>query len=234
MKNILRNLSTLIIFGVISGLSAFGAANYNYTTNEQNVNSTTLQGQVVYVPAGVTVKGILSAGISSEYTTTGSLVTVTLPNEIAYNGKVVAPKGSVLSGTVVEAKKAGFGGRNGKIKVIFNNLRTPNGYNIAINAVFKTDDNSGVLKGGTKMDTTKDYAKNTAIGAGSGAALGTAMGALSGGSVGKGAVYGTAVGAGIGVANAARQKGDNVEIPANVMMDIFFTQPITVSAPTIY
>ena len=60
------------------------------------------------------------------------------------------------------------------------------------------------------------------------------MGALSGGSVGKGAVYGTAVGATIGVANAARQKGENVNIPANVILDIYFTQPITVSAPNIY
>ncbi len=56
-------------------------------------------------------------------------------------------------------QKAGFGNRNGQIKVIFNNLRTPQGYNIAINAVFKTDDNSGILKGGTKLDSTKDYAK---------------------------------------------------------------------------
>lgn len=234
MKNILKNLSTIIIFGAVSCLGAFGAANYNYTAEPNRVNTSTLQGQVVYVPAGITTPGILSGGISSEYTTVGSLVTVTLPNAITYNGKTVAPKGSVLTGTVVKAKKAGIGGRNGQIKVIFNNLRTPNGYNIAINAVFKTEDNSGILKGGTKMDTTKDYAKNTAIGAGSGAALGTAMGALSGGSVGKGAVYGTAVGAGIGVANAARQRGENVEIPANVMMDIYFAQPITVSAPTIY
>ena len=170
----------------------------------------------------------------SELLSVGSPVSVTLPNAITYNGKTIAQKGSVLSGTVVKCKKAGFGNRNGQIKVIFNNLRTPQGYNIAINAVFKTDDNSGILKGGTKLDSTKDYAKNTAVGAGAGAALGTAMGALSGGSVGKGAVYGTAVGAGIGVANAARQKGENVYIPANAMLDIYFTQPITVSAPNIY
>ena len=134
----------------------------------------------------------------------------------------------------MKAKKAGLANRNGQIKVIFNNLRTPQGYNIAINAVFKTDDNSGILKGGTKLDSAKDYGKNTAVGAASGAALGTAMGALSGGSVGRGAVYGTAVGAGIGVANAARQRGENVNIPANVILDIYFTQPITVSAPNIY
>jgi len=212
---------------------AYAASNYSYSqTSTQNAG--TLQGQVVYVPAGITAPAILAAPLSSENVTVGSLVTVTLPNAITYNGKTVAQSGSVITGTVVKAKKAGFANRNGQIKVIFNNLRTPQGYNIAINAVFKTDDNSGILKGGTKLDSAKDYGKNTAVGAGAGAALGTAMGALSGGSVGKGAVYGTAVGATIGVANVARQKGENVNIPANVVLDIYFTQPITVSAPNIY
>lgn len=213
--------------------TASAASNYSYS--QSNVqNSGTLQGQVVYVPAGITAPAILAAPLNSESAAVGSLVTVTLPNAITYNGKTVAQKGSVITGTVVKAKKAGLANRNGQIKVIFNNLITPQGYNIAINAVFKTDDNSGILKGGTKLDSAKDYGKNTAVGAASGAALGTAMGALSGGSVGRGAVYGTAVGAGIGVANAARQRGENVNIPANVILDIYFTQPITVSAPNIY
>lgn len=230
------NLNNFVMAALIIALASTGnafAANYSYSQSTTS-NSETLQGQVVYVPAGITAAAILSAPINSETMSVGSPVSVTLPNAITYNGKTIAQKGSVLSGTVVKCKKAGFGNRNGQIKVIFNNLRTPQGYNIAINAVFKTDDNSGILKGGTKLDSTKDYAKNTAVGAGAGAALGTAMGALSGGSVGKGAVYGTAVGAGIGVANAARQKGENVYIPANAMLDIYFTQPITVSAPNIY
>ncbi len=231
-------LNNFIIAGFLALCTVFSfnaaySANYTYSQSTTG-NGDKLQGQVVYVPAGITAPGILSAPISSENLSVGSPVSVTLPNAIAYNGKTIAQKGSVLSGTVVKCKKAGFGNRNAQIQVIFNNLRTPQGYNIAINAVFKTEDNSGVLKGGTKMDSAKDYTKNTAVGAASGAALGTAMGALSGGSVGKGAVYGTAVGAGIGMANAARQKGENIYIPANAVLDIYFTQPITVSAPNIY
>jgi len=222
----------LAVYGTTCAADA--ASNYSYSQAGGTYNASNLQGQVVYIPAGITAAAILNAPLDSQTVTVGTPVSMTLPNAITYNGKTVAQKGSVISGTVVKCKKAGFGNRNGQIKVIFNNLRTPQGYNIAINAIFKTDDNSGVLKGGTKVDSAKDYGKNTLIGAGSGAALGTAMGALSGGSVGRGAVYGTAVGAGIGVANAARQKGDNVSIPANVMMDIYFTQPITVSAPNVY
>lgn len=235
-NRIIPVLGVFLMAGIAaSGLNtAFGASNYTYTQNVNSYSSGTLQGQVVYVPAGITAAAVLASPLSSETSTVGSLVTVTLPHSITYNGKTVAQSGSIITGTVTKCKKAGFGNRNGQIQVIFNNLRTPQGYNIAINAVFKTDDNSGILKGGTKMDSAKDYGKNTAVGAGAGAALGTAMGALSGGSVGRGAVYGTAVGAGIGVANAARQKGENVNIPANSMLDIYFTQPITVSAPNIY
>ncbi len=233
MKTNLNNFVIAALIAVLANTGCVYAANYSYSQNTGN-STGALQGQVVYVPAGITAPAILSAPINSETMSVGSPVSVTLPNAITYNGKTIAQKGSVLSGTVVKCKKAGIGNRNGQVQVIFNNLRTPQGYNIAINAVFKTEDNSGILKGGTKLDSTKDYAKNTAVGAGAGAALGTAMGALSGGSVGRGAVYGTAVGAGIGVANAARQKGENVSIPANVMLDVYFTQPITVSAPNVY
>lgn len=232
-KFIITSLA-LSVFAIFADLNNAYGANYSYSQNTGNNSANALQGQVVYVPAGITAAAILSAPISSENLSVGSPINVTLPNAITYNGKTIAQKGSVISGTVVKCKKAGFGNRNGQVQVIFNNLRTPQGYNIAINAVFKTEDNSGILKGGTKLDSTKDYAKNTVAGAGAGAALGTAMGALSGGSVGRGAVYGTAVGAGIGVANTARQKGENVYIPANAVMDIYFTQPITVSAPNIY
>lgn len=213
---------------------AFSASNFSYSQSTVQSNSNPLQGQVVYVPSGVCAPVVLSNTISSEYTSVGSQVSATLPNALTYNGITVAPKGSVLSGTVIKAKRAGLANKNGQLQVIFNNLRTPQGYNIAVNAVFKTDDNSGILKGGTKIDGAKDYGKNAVVGAGAGAALGTAMGALSGGSVGKGAIYGTAVGAGLGLVKGATNRGDNVEVPANAMLDVYFTQPITVSAPNVY
>lgn len=220
---------------ILSTTSVYAAGNFSYTTpqtNVQNVNS--LQGSVTYVPAGNIANVMLSNAINSETATVGSAVSATLTNDFVYNGKLIASRGSVLNGTIIKAKKAGYGNRNGQIQVVFNNLRTPQGYNIPINAVFKTDDNTGILKGGTKMEGAKEYAKNTVIGAGAGAALGTAMGALSSGSVGKGAIYGTAIGGGLGLAKGAMNKGENVNIPASAYLDIIFTQPITLSQPTEY
>lgn len=220
-----------------SGIPATAATNYSYTTpttynNLQNAGS--LQGRVTYVPAGATTTVMLSNSLSSETSTVGSAVSATLVQDFLYNNKTIAQKGSVISGTIIKSKKAGFGNRNGQLQVVFNNITTPQGYNIPVNAVFKTDDNTGILKGGTATDGAKDYTKNAVVGAGAGAALGTAMGALSSGSVGKGAIYGTALGGGIGLAKSAANKGDNVSVPASAYLDIYFTQPITLSAPEEY
>ena len=237
MKKItgLRVLTALLLSGALIVPCAY-AANFSYSTpNTYNAQNTgNLQGKVTYVPAGTVSTVMLSNSLSSESPTVASPVSVTLVNDLMYNGKLIASKGSVLNGTVIKAKKAGFGNRNGQIQVIFNTMTTPQGYNIPVNAVFKTDDNSGILKGGATKDSAKDYAKNTVVGAGAGAALGTAMGALSDGSVGKGAIYGTAIGGGLGLIKGAATKGDNLTVPSGAYLDIYFTQPITLSAPEEY
>lgn len=236
--NHLNSVKTILGLFLIAGTicSSYAASNYSYTapvTPAYN-NSNSLQGRVTYVPAGVTTTVMLTSPLNSETSLVGTPVSATLVNDFIHNGKTIAQKGSLINGTIVKSKKAGLGNKNGQIQVIFNSMTTPQGYNIPINAVFKTDDNSGILKGGTKMDGAKDYAKNTVLGAGAGAALGTAMGALAGGSVGKGAIYGTAIGGGLGVAKGISNRGDNVNIPSSSYLDIYFTQPVTLSAPEEY
>ena len=224
-----RSILILTTFIMLTGLS-FGAANYTYS-NQQTNSDNYLKGQVVYVPQGVTTQVVLSTALSSETLTSGADVTATFTKPFSYNGKVIAPAGSVLKGTAINVKKAGRANHDGEIMVKFTNIMTPQNHNIAISAVIQTNDNSGVLKGGTKKDAAIDYTKNTAIGAGGGAVLGTALGALSGGSVGMGAVYGTAIGAGLGLIKGTVDKGNPVEIPANSVIDIYFNQPITSAAP---
>ena len=122
---------------------------------------------------------------------------------------------------------------NGKLLVRFTQITTPYGIQIPISAVIKTDDNTGVLVGGTKIDVTKEYTKDLTIGAGAGALSGVVFGALAGGSVGKGAALGTAVGAGGGLVKSIIDKGNDVEIPANASIELMLTQPITVN-PALY
>lgn len=208
-------------------------ANYSFNTTNQG-NYSTLKGNVTYVPVGTTTSAILSQALDSKTCTKGMSVYAILDKDFKYNNIKVASAGSTLNGTVVKCKKAGIGNRNGQIEIRFTNIRTPEGYNIPVSGVIATTDGSGVLKGGATKDSAKDYGKNVAIGAAGGAILGTAMGPLSGGEVGKGAVYGTAVGGGLGLLNAARQSGEDVQIPANAQIQVSFDQPITLSAPKGY
>lgn len=190
----------------------------------------TLHGNIVMVPAGVSVKAMLTAPISSAYTEPRQTVSFVLSDDFYYNSKLIAPAGSTVYGTVIESSKAKRGGINGKLCIRFNQIFTQYGTQIPISAVIRTNDNSGVLVGGTKMDVAKEYTKDLAAGSAVGALSGVVFGALSGGDVRQGAALGTAVGAGGGLVKSIWEKGNDVEIPANAVLDIVLTQPITVSS----
>lgn len=234
MKKLFTKGTGLILTAlcILCANTVFSASNYSYDISTKQYSS--LQGSVTYVPVGTKTSAILSQTLDSKTLSEGTSVYATLNKDFSYNSINIAPAGSTINGTVVKCKKAGIGNRNGQIQVRFTNIRTPQGYNIPVSAMIATTDGTGVLKGGSKLDSAKDYGKNAAIGAAGGAILGTAMGPLSGGEVGRGAVCGTAVGGGLGLLNAARQSGEDVVIPANAVVEIYFDQPITISAPNGY
>ena len=196
----------------------------------QYEKSIPLQGSVVMVPAGASMKAMLTSPLSSQYSATGQTVSLALNNDFYYDGKLIAPAGSSVYGTVIESSKAKRGSINGKLCVRFSQIFTPYGTQIPISAVIKTDDSSGVLIGGTKVDVTKEYAKDLAAGSAAGALSGLVFGALAGGDVGRGAALGTAVGAGGGLVKSVWDKGNDVEIPANANIELMLTQPITLSS----
>ncbi len=204
--------------------------NSNYVQQPmQYSTSQPLHGNVVMVPAGTSMPAMLTTTLSSENSSVGQTVTMVLNSDFYYNNKLIAPAGSTISGTVLEASKAKRGSMNGKLSVRFTQIFTPYGTQIPISAVIKTDDNTGVLIGGTKLDVTKEYAKDLAAGSAAGALSGLVFGALAGGDIGRGTALGTAVGAGGGLVKSVWDKGNEVEIPANSCIDLMLTQPITVS-----
>lgn len=238
-----KKFNLLLAMFLISSASAIAAGNYEYTQNTQvplyqptyyqqnnySYNNKTLHGSVAVVPAGQSFKTVVTTPLSSQNLTQGQSVTVALGSDFYFDGNLIAPAGSSVTGTVLEVSKAKHGSLNGKLLVRFTQIITPYGIQIPISAVIKTDDNSGVLIGGTKLDVTKEYTKDIAVGTASGALSGVVFGALSGGDVGKGAALGTAVGAGGGLVKSIWDKGNNVEIPANASIDLVLTQPITIN-----
>ena len=237
-----RIIALLILSSV--GASVFASQNFNY---QQSSNTTfgqpkqesyvldthTLRGSVVTVPAGEKFRAVFMAPISSETAYTGQEISLAIPRDYYYNGKIIAPEGSTVTGTVIDVSSAKHGTLNGKLTLRFTHIITPYGLDIPISAVIQTTDNTGTLVGGTKFDTAKEYTKDLAIGAGAGALIGTIAAPLSGGSVGRGAALMTAVGAGGGLVKSIWDKGNDVEIPANVSVELVLTQPITVNPASI-
>lgn len=206
---------------------------YNTQQNYQPVyaQNNTLQGNVIMVPAGSEIRVSLTAPLDSANAVTGQMVTMTLNTDYYYNNKLIIPSGSTVYGTVIEASKAKHAGLNGKLLVRFNKVLTPQGIQMPISAVIKTDDMSGRLVGGTKTDVAKEYTKDIAVGSAVGALSGLVFGSLaSGDKLGRGVALGTAVGAGGGLAKSAWDMGKDIEIPAGASLDIVLTQPMTVSA----
>lgn len=246
----MRRYYTAGILGVflLTVNSVFAAPNYSYQQTQiqpvynsgytqqplQYPKNNTLQGSVVMVPAGANINAVLSTPISSEYSTVGQSVNLALCDDFYYDGRLIAPAGSTIMGTVIEASRAKRGGINGRLCIRFNQIYTPYGTQIPISAVVKTEDSSGVLIGGTKLDVTKEYAKDVAAGSAAGALSGLVFGALAGGDLGRGTALGTAVGAGSGLIKSVWDKGKEVEIPTNAAIDIILTQPITVSTSSPY
>lgn len=232
---------------IVCANSAFADSNFSYQQNAVTptykpnyyssetfqLNSNTLRGSVITVPAGQAFRAVLTAPVSSETATTGQTITLALNSDFYYKGNRIAPAGSSVTGTVIEVSKAKHGTMNGKLTLRFTSIITPSGLNIPISAVVKTDDNTGTLVGGTNLDVTTEYAKDIAVGAGAGAVLGTIAGPLSGGSVGRGAALMTAVGAGGGLVKSLWDKGTDVEIPANASIELILTQPITVNPSSV-
>lgn len=188
-----------------------------------------LQGYVVTVPAGSFVAATLQAPISSEFARPGDRFYATVSSPLSANGGIALPAGSQLEGQVVSATPAGRVGRNGRLDVRFTTAVTPSGQRVPLSARLQTDDNSGVLSGGTGWSSARSGLTKAAIGAASGAALGTAMGALSGGEVGRGAIYGTALGGGLAAVYAASRKGAEATIPAGQPLNIILDSPLTVA-----
>lgn len=234
------NILAVIICLNLLSISVIAAPNYSYEhTQVQPVYNSgyvqqPLSGSVIMAPAGVCINARLSGPLSSTFSSIGQAVSLILNEDFYYNGKLIAPEGSSICGTIIESSPAKRGGINGRLAVRFNRIYTPYGAQIPINAVIKTDDSSGVLVGGTKMDVAKEYAKDVAAGSAGGAISGVVFGALAGGDVGRGAALGTAVGAGSGLIKSVWDKGNDVEIPANAAIDVLLTQPLTVSTESAY
>jgi len=164
------------------------------------------------VPARTMVTVRLGSAIGSKLSQPGETFTGTVAKDVMVGDVVAIPRGTEVTGTVVDAKPLGRfkGGAVLEVRLSSINL---NGADLRVQAAARTF-------------TEKGKGKRTAVLAGGGAALGGLIGGLAGG--GKGAAIGLAAGAGAGAGGAAFTGNKEIVLPAESALSFELLHPLEI------
>ncbi len=190
---------------------------------QQTQQSTTLKGYVGKVDKGTTFKTYLQTPINTATANKGDSVTAVLTDDWTYNGHIIAPQGSLVTGTLTKARHATYGSLNGRVVIDFNKLTTVDGktYDISLETVDFTVTNDGKLK---------STAKNIVAGAALGVLSGLLIALLSkDASYGSAIAIGAASGAGVGAIKSGVEAGVDAEIPIYTELDLTLAKALSVS-----
>jgi hypothetical protein len=155
------------------------------------------------VPAGTKLQVRLAQPLSSKTNQSGQTFEATLEDDLVVDGQLVAPEGSRLMGTVVDAKASGK--VKGRAQM-----------SIRLSQILVDADSYGIDSNTLSFEaesTAKKDAGRIGIGAGAGAIIG----AIAGG--GKGAAIGTAIGAGAGTGVTLATSGKEVEFEVEQLFE---------------
>lgn len=172
---------------------------------------------VVTVPAGTVLNVTFLDPLSSKTNQVGDSFRVQVTQDVAQEGLVVIPAGSILIGSVTEAESLNKNiGGQAKLGLQFTSLELPSGEVANIQASF--------LEEG-KSETKKDAATIGGAAAG-GAILGRL---LKKEDKSKGTLIGAVLGAAAGTAIAAKTKGEEVEIPAGTPLGLQLDKAVQIT-----
>ena len=182
-------------------------------------DDTALKGKIVQIAKGTTISAYLQTPVNTASAKAGDNITAFLTNDLVYNGYVIAPQGSILSGTLSKARSATYGSRNGRVVINFTDLTTIDNktYQISTEAIDFTVTNDGKLA---------KSAKSVATGAIIGALGGLIIGAITQDAhLGRAVLIGTATGATAGTVTAVAERGVDAEIPIYTELEVKLTKP---------
>ena len=205
----------------------------NYDFSEPNIqkisttpvtkksDNTVLKGYVGEVAAGSTFQAYLQTPINTANANKGDTISAILTQNWVYNGTVIAPQGSVVSGVLTKARHATYGSRNGRVVIDFNEIRTLEGkvYNIKAEKIDFTVTNDGKWS-----NAAVRMAKSAAVGA----LTGLLFGLLSSASTGASTAIGAGVAAGDALISSTAERGVDAEIPIYTDLEIKLLKPLNV------
>jgi osmotically-inducible protein OsmY len=166
----------------------------------------------VTIPSGTLVRVRLSEPLDTAHLANGAFFQATAAADVYQGGALAIPRGAVLTGQVVEAKKGGELGGSATLRLQLTNINLEGRVYPVATDVWS---NKGPNKAG--------YTAGNTIG-------GAALGAIIGGIVGRGA--GAAIGAGVGgaagLATSAATNGPRLILPTEAQVDFHLTNAVTV------
>ncbi len=169
--------------------------------------------RTVSVAVGSSLPIRITDALDSATTQTGQEIHGTLAADIIADNMVAIPRGTAVTGRVVEAKDATHFKGSSLLSIELTQVSLK-GRQIPVTT-------------STFSQQGKGRGKNTALKTGGGAALGAIIGAIAGG--GTGAAIGAASGGGLGAGVNAVTRGEQVKIPAETLVNFKLQSPITVT-----
>jgi hypothetical protein len=169
----------------------------------------------VSVPAGTTLTVSLETAVGSDTSRAEDPVRGTLTAPLVVEGVTVAPRGSVLLGSVTGARQSGRVRGRAEVGVRFDRLQTS-----AVTYDIRTRPLYYIAEATKSEDATK---------IGIGAAAGAVIGGIAGG--GKGAAIGSAIGAGGGSAVVLSTRGEEIRLASGTELRVALTEALGVTVP---
>ncbi len=170
--------------------------------------------QTVTIPAGTLISVRLRNGLSTERNSADDSFQATLDAPLIVDGMVIAEKGSVQRGRIVELARSGRVKGRAVLAVELNQLNTADGQRLDI----KTD---------TFRREAESEVKKDALKTGAAAGIGALIGAIAGG--GKGAAIGAGVGGAGGAAGTMATRGKPVDLPSETRLSFRLKESVTVT-----
>lgn len=167
--------------------------------------------RTITLATGTVIPVRITESLNSETSQPDDTFHGTLASDLVRNGIVAIPQGTPVLGRVVEAKSAAHFKGSSLLSLELTRIDMAGNRMSVVTDAFSKE---GAGRG-----------KNTAEKAGGGALLGTVIGALAGG--GKGAAIGAIAGAGAGTGINAATRGQQVQIPSEMLINFTLQQPLS-------